>query len=118
TCTTQAPHCDVSQPTCVPVRPWCSRRKRTSSVRSSTVCDTFRPFTTIETSAMYLLPFCWRITLAWHECRDYLTAWKSPLLVQIGNAGVLRALDSRFFLHLPAPFFDMLDGRVCHCCRG
>src|SRR5690606_40691716 len=73
TCTTQAPHCDVSQPTCVPVRPWCSRRKWTSSVRSSTVCDTFRPFTTIETSAMYLLPFCWRITLAWHECRDYLT---------------------------------------------
>ena len=37
TCTTQAPHWPVSQPTCVPVspRPW--RRNSTSSVRPSTV---------------------------------------------------------------------------------
>ena len=33
TCTVQAPHWLVSQPTCVPVRPRCSRRNSTSSVR-------------------------------------------------------------------------------------
>ena len=36
TMTVQAPHWLVSQPTCVPVRPSCSRRKCTSSVRGST----------------------------------------------------------------------------------
>ena len=35
--TVQAPHWDVSQPTCAPVRLRCSRRKWTSSIRGSTV---------------------------------------------------------------------------------
>ena len=40
TWTTQAPHCDVSQPIWVPVRPSFSRRSSTSSVRSSTSAET------------------------------------------------------------------------------
>src|SRR3954471_3384223 len=53
TSTTQAPHCDVSQPTWVPVRPSSSRRKWTSRVRSSTVLRTLRPFTTSSTSDIF-----------------------------------------------------------------
>ena len=45
TCTTQAPHWLVSQPTWVPVRSRFSRRKWTSSVRSSTSTETALPFT-------------------------------------------------------------------------
>src|SRR5262245_2748700 len=45
TCTTQAPHCDVSQPTCVPVSRRCSRRNCTSRVRGSTSPVTALPFT-------------------------------------------------------------------------
>jgi hypothetical protein len=49
---TQAPHCEVSQPTWVPVIPRFSRRKCTSNVRSSTSPLTLRPFTTISTLDM------------------------------------------------------------------
>ncbi|CDX51697.1 hypothetical protein MPL1032_140042 [Mesorhizobium plurifarium] len=56
TCTTQAPHCDVSQPTCVPVRPRCSRRKCTSNVRSSALPLTRFPFTVNDTSDIQPLP--------------------------------------------------------------
>src|SRR5262252_1220796 len=50
TCTTHAPHCVVSQPTCVPVRPSLSRRNSTSIIRSSTAPLTARRFTIIDTS--------------------------------------------------------------------
>src|SRR5215467_4195670 len=50
TCTTHAPHCVVSQPTCVPVRPSFSRRNSTSIIRSSTPPRTSRPFTIMDTS--------------------------------------------------------------------
>src|SRR4051812_40247112 len=43
--TVQAPHWLVSQPTCVPVRFKCSRRKCTSSTRGSTCALRTRPFT-------------------------------------------------------------------------
>src|SRR5262245_51432399 len=49
---TQAPHCEVSQPTCVPVRRRFSRRNCTSRVRSSTFQDTALPFTVIDTAGM------------------------------------------------------------------
>src|SRR6266851_8462036 len=45
TWTTQAPHWLVSQPTCVPVRPSCSRSSCTKRVRPSTVADAGLPFT-------------------------------------------------------------------------
>ena len=48
TCTTQAPHWLVSQPTCVPVRRRFSRRNCTRSVRGSTLPFTGLPFTVIE----------------------------------------------------------------------
>ena len=47
--TVQAPHWAVSQPTWVPVRRSCSRRKFTSSVRGSTSAVTGLPFTVIDT---------------------------------------------------------------------
>src|SRR5215471_1352725 len=52
TCTTQAPHCEVSQPTWVPVSRRCSRRYCTSSVRGSTSPVTGFPFTVIATADM------------------------------------------------------------------
>src|SRR5215467_264813 len=52
TCTTQAPHCDVSQPTWVPVRRRFSRRNCTSRVRGSTSPVTALPFTVIATAVM------------------------------------------------------------------
>ena len=51
TCTTQAPHWEVSQPTWVPVRRRFSRRNWTSSVRGSTFAEWTVPFTVIETLA-------------------------------------------------------------------
>jgi hypothetical protein len=47
--TVHAPHCAVSQPTCVPVMRRCSRMNVTSKVRSSTSPDTALPFTFMET---------------------------------------------------------------------
>src|ERR1700761_2304505 len=58
-CTTQAPHCDVSQPTWVPVSRRFSRRNCTSSVRGSTLAVTGLPFTINEILAigtLYYLP--------------------------------------------------------------
>src|SRR6059058_5523940 len=55
TCTTQAPHCEVSQPTWVPVRRRFSRRNCTSSVRGSTFALTGLPFTIIEILAISTL---------------------------------------------------------------
>ena len=50
--TVQAPHWLVSQPTCVPVRLRCSRRKWTRSIRGSTCALRTLPFTVIETWTM------------------------------------------------------------------
>src|SRR5688572_18004322 len=55
TWTTQAPHCEVSQPTWVPVRRRPSRRYWTSKVRASASAVTALPFTVIETFGMRLL---------------------------------------------------------------
>src|SRR5207302_1950081 len=56
TWTTQAPHCEVSQPTWVPVSRRCSRRNCTRRVRGSTSPVTALPFTVIATADMgYLL---------------------------------------------------------------
>src|SRR5215472_12865541 len=52
TCTTQAPHCEVSQPTCVPVSRKCSRRNCTSRVRGSMSPVTALPFTVSATADM------------------------------------------------------------------
>src|SRR5215469_5883928 len=56
TCTTHAPHWDVSHPTCVPVRRRFSRRNCTSRVRVSTSAVTGLPFTVMETAGMIVLP--------------------------------------------------------------
>src|SRR5215469_13753753 len=52
TCTTHAPHCEVSQPTCVPVSRKCSRKSCTSSVRGSTLAVMGLPFTVMDTAAV------------------------------------------------------------------
>src|SRR5438477_5743731 len=52
TCTTQAPHWEVSQPTWVPVSRRFSRRNWTSSVRGSTLALTGLPFTIREILAI------------------------------------------------------------------
>src|SRR6185503_13007361 len=57
TCTTQAPHWDVSQPTCVPVSLRFSRRNCTSKVRASTSPETGFPFTVMDTVGIAFLPF-------------------------------------------------------------
>src|SRR5947199_10433255 len=51
-CTTQAPHCEVSQPTWVPVSRRFSRRNCTSRVRGSTSAVTALPFTVILTAGI------------------------------------------------------------------
>src|SRR5437588_12968003 len=55
TWTTQAPHCEVSQPTWVPVSRSPSRRYWTSKVRASASAVTALPFTVIETFGIRLL---------------------------------------------------------------
>src|SRR3984885_12858341 len=51
-CTTQAPHCEVSQPTWVPVSRRFSRKNCTSSVRGSILAFTGLPFTIREILAI------------------------------------------------------------------
>src|ERR1041384_4873207 len=53
--TTQAPHCEVSHPTWVPVRRRPSRRYCTSKVRASASAVTALPFTVMETAGISLL---------------------------------------------------------------
>src|SRR6266508_6455178 len=55
TCTTQAPHWDVSQPTWVPVSRRFSRRNCTRRVRGSTSPVTALPFTVSATAVMAFL---------------------------------------------------------------
>src|SRR3954471_20760755 len=57
-CTTQAPHCEVSQPTWVPVSLRFSRKNCTSSVRGSTLALTGLPFTISEILAISTLFIC------------------------------------------------------------
>src|ERR1051326_4501223 len=52
TLTSQAPHCEVSQPTCVPVSRRFSRSNCTNSVRGSTSAVTGLPFTVRDTAAI------------------------------------------------------------------
>src|SRR5499433_4537916 len=54
-CTTQAPHCEVSQPTWVPVSRRFSRRNWTNKVRGSTLALTGLPFTIREILAIRTL---------------------------------------------------------------
>src|SRR3954447_17327546 len=54
-CTTQAPHCEVSQPTWVPVNRRFSRRNWTSRVRGSILALTGLPFTIMEILAISTL---------------------------------------------------------------
>src|SRR5260370_25119216 len=56
--TTQAPHCEVSQPTWVPVRRRFSRRNWTSRVRGSILAFTGLPFTIREILAISTLLGC------------------------------------------------------------
>src|SRR5262245_42381145 len=59
-CTTQPPHCEVSQPTWVPVSRRFSRRNCTRRVRGSTLAVTGLPFTISEIlaiSTLYYLRF-------------------------------------------------------------
>src|SRR5579859_3234397 len=53
-CTVHAPHCAVSQPTCVPVRRRFSRMNVTRSVRSSSSADTGFPLTFMDTLTVML----------------------------------------------------------------
>src|SRR4051795_11048862 len=57
-CTTQAPHCEVSQPTWVPVSRRFSRSNWTSRVRGSTLAFTGLPFTIREILAISTLLSC------------------------------------------------------------
>src|ERR1700761_2548354 len=57
-CTTQAPHCEVSQPTWVPVSRRFSRRNWTSRVRGSTLALTGSPFTIREILAIQYSLIC------------------------------------------------------------
>src|SRR5688572_3910987 len=54
-CTVQHPHWLVSQPTCVPVSPRCSRSSCTSRVRPSTSALTGLPLTVSDTVATFCL---------------------------------------------------------------
>src|SRR5262249_36119681 len=57
TWTTHAPHCDVSQPICVPVIFSFSRRNSTRRRRSSTSAETLLPFTVTVT--LVIIPSSW-----------------------------------------------------------
>src|SRR4029077_13815487 len=57
-CTTYAPHCEVSQPTWVPVSRRFSRRSWTRRVRGSTLALTGLPFTIREILAISTLLIC------------------------------------------------------------
>src|SRR5437588_3437274 len=95
TCTTQAPHWLVSQPTCVPVSPSCSRSSCTNKVRPSTVADAGLPLT------VRLTVFCMEPSLT-----QALGALTLPLPSGVSCAAVFRSRqhDSVFS---PAPWPDL-----------
>src|ERR1700758_1816344 len=68
-CTTQAPHCEVSHPTWVPVSRRFSRRNCTSSVRGSTLAVTGLPFTIREILAISTLCYQPAQQVAQDRCR-------------------------------------------------
>src|SRR3954447_26538282 len=72
-CTTQAPHCEVSQPTWVPVSLKFSRRNCTSSVRGSTLALTGLPFTIREILAISTLFICalYKATQSFNSLKGY-----------------------------------------------
>src|SRR3954447_21548325 len=79
--TTQAPHCEVSQPTWVPVSRRFSRRNCTSRVRGSTLAFTGLPFTIREILAISTLLSC---TAAYRQNRRFGTfeaiIWAIPAM--------------------------------------
>src|SRR4051794_35228415 len=78
--TTQAPHCEVSHPTCVPVRRRFSRKNCTSSVRGSTLALTGLPFTIMEILAISTLFTCVRTaaTQSFHISQGII--WAIPAM--------------------------------------
>src|ERR1700759_4428217 len=80
TCTTQAPHCEVSQPTWVPVSLKFSRRNCTSSVRGSTLALTGLPFTIREILAISTLFIC-----AFTRQRSHFKSFQSHNMSHGGN---------------------------------
>src|SRR5882757_5805127 len=95
TCTTQAPHCDVSQPTWVPVRPRCSLRKCTSSVRSSALPLTRFPFTVNDTSDMQP-PWVQTLVITLPMARLCLSAMRCSHTVQRAKQRCQRRLPCTF----------------------
>src|SRR5215471_14188388 len=80
-CTTQAPHCDVSQPTWVPVSRRFSRRNCTSRVRGSTLAVTGLPFTIKETLAIRTL---YLVCVAADDLRTRISAALGELAADLG----------------------------------
>src|SRR6202163_2183838 len=71
-CTTQAPHCEVSQPTWVPVSRRFSRRNCTNKVRGSTLALTGLPFTIREILAIqHSLQLCRCIARAAQSLKSF-----------------------------------------------
>src|SRR6195952_5863042 len=79
--TTQAPHCEVSQPTWVPVSRRFSRRNWTRRVRGSTLALTGLPFTIREILAISTLLIC----TAAYQPRRRLKSFQSHNMGHAGN---------------------------------
>src|ERR1700743_3582376 len=84
TCTTQAPHCEVSQPTWVPVRRRFSRRNCTRRVRGSTLAVTGLPFTIKETLAISTL---YLVRVAANHLRHRISAAQASKSTGTHNMG-------------------------------
>src|SRR4029078_12060144 len=79
--TTQAPHCEVSQPTWVPVSRRVSRRKWTRRVRGSILAFTGLPFTIREILAISTLLSC----TAAYRLRRRLNSFQGHIMGHPGN---------------------------------
>src|SRR5216683_1142499 len=86
-CTTQAPHCEVSQPTWVPVSRRFSRRNCTRRVRGSTFAVTGLPFTISEILAISTL-YCLRYRIARqnsHQNQSKHIIWAIPVMSNLAR---------------------------------
>src|SRR6266550_1928447 len=86
-CTTQAPHCEVSQPTWVPVSRRFSRRNCTRRVRGSTLAVTGLPFTISEILAIRTLYYL-RYRLARqnsHQNQSKPIIWAIPVMSNLAR---------------------------------
>src|ERR1700755_3160646 len=84
TCTTQAPHWLVSQPTWVPVSRRFSRRNCTNRVRGSTLAVTGLPFTIKETLAISTL---YLVRVAADDLRTRISAAQASKSTGTHNMG-------------------------------